>query len=144
MSQRLVDAFLSRRRIALLGVSTIASDPTRKTFRALVATGHEVVPIRPGVDEIEGERAYAHLDDVPGVLEGALIMMSRRTSELAIEECAAVGIVQLWVVTPHGLSFDSRRFCASHSIEVVTTPTAMSHVQSNLYRSAIRWLATRN
>jgi predicted CoA-binding protein len=77
-----VEAFLCARRIAFLGLSTSSRDVSRVVFRALVAGGHVVVPIRPGVLEIESARAYGRVRDVPGVIDGALIMMSRRVSRL--------------------------------------------------------------
>src|SRR5689334_9961462 len=39
--------------LAIVNISTVQADPSRQLFRALIEQGKYVVPIRPGVPEID-------------------------------------------------------------------------------------------
>lgn len=83
-------SLLEPRRIALIGAS---ADPARLTARPLRYlrrhgfTG-EVFPVNPNAAEILGERAYARLEDIPGEIDIAFILIGTEQVEAAIEACA--------------------------------------------------------
>ena len=92
-----LEVFLSHRRLAFIGVSASPTCPTRELFRRLIARGHELAPIRPGVSDIEGIKAYPNLLRA-GDVDGVVIMTSRRTAERALEECLDAGARQVWLI----------------------------------------------
>ena len=49
--------FLAAKRIAGAGVSRDRNQPANAIFRRLRETGHEVVPINPKAEEVEGSAA---------------------------------------------------------------------------------------
>jgi predicted CoA-binding protein len=51
------------RRIALVGASPNPARPSHGVMRYLLQHGYDVVPIRPAVSEVLGQRAYATLGD---------------------------------------------------------------------------------
>jgi predicted CoA-binding protein len=51
--------------VAILGASTDRSKYGNKSVRAHKAEGWTVYPVNPKADEVEGEKAYASLADVP-------------------------------------------------------------------------------
>ena len=83
--------------IALVNVSAVATSPSRVLFRALVERGSQVVPIRPGVAEIDGHPAFARLQDVPIQLGGAILMVAPRLVERYLDDCVEAGLSQVWV-----------------------------------------------
>ena len=86
-----VEALLADGRLAVVGVSVSAHDPTRVVLRALAALGRPLVVVRPGVSEIGGVPAYPRVRDVPGRLDGVVVMTVPRAVEEVVDECAAAG-----------------------------------------------------
>jgi predicted CoA-binding protein len=51
-------AFLSQPRFAFVGLSRDEKDFSRYVFRELLKRGIDVVPVNPGVAELEGRRCF--------------------------------------------------------------------------------------
>jgi acyl-CoA synthetase (NDP forming) len=90
----LARALFSPRRIALVGAS---ADPTRLTARAQIHLRRhgfdgEILPINPRATEILGEPAYPSLDDAPGPIDHAFILLGAERVEEAVEACARRGV----------------------------------------------------
>ena len=117
-----IDDFLSGHRIALVGVSTNPRDFSRAVLRELVGHGYDVVPVRPGAGEIEGRRAYERVQDIPGTLDGALLMTPPAVSEQIAHDCAEVHVPRVWFhrgAGPGSASATAVAFCREQGIEVV-------------------------
>jgi len=61
----IIDAFLGKKRLAVVGASDRREKWGNKIVRYLVERGHEVVPVNPGLDTVEGLRCYKTLEDIP-------------------------------------------------------------------------------
>ncbi|WP_439577622.1 acetate--CoA ligase family protein [Elioraea sp.] len=86
----LARALLSPRRIALVGAS---ADPSRLTARVQIHLRRhgfdgEILPINPRAETILGERAYPSLDDAPGPIDHAFILLGAERVEEAVVACA--------------------------------------------------------
>jgi predicted CoA-binding protein len=92
-----LDEFFAGRRLALVGASVVPYDLSRIVLRTLDRRGYDVVPIRPGVRFLDEWRAYPTVCDVPGRLDGAVIMTVPRFMERAIFDCAERGIERFWL-----------------------------------------------
>ncbi len=55
--------------VAIIGASTDRSKYGNKSVRAHLQAGFTVYPVNPHAQEVEGLRAYARLEDVPGDLD---------------------------------------------------------------------------
>ena len=53
------------RTIAVVGVSPRPERPSHRIARRLKDWGYRIIPVRPGIDSVLGEKAYAKLRDVP-------------------------------------------------------------------------------
>jgi predicted CoA-binding protein len=61
-----IKAFLLRiRTIAVVGLSNDPDRPSYSVAMYLQSQGYRIVPVRPGADEILGEKVYEKLSDVP-------------------------------------------------------------------------------
>jgi predicted CoA-binding protein len=109
--------FASAHCLAFVGVSIAADCPTRELFRALVARGHAVIPIRPGVSEIEGVKAYASVE-LAGAVDGVIIMASRRNAARALEECHLTRVPRVWLIGDDA-SGTGRAYAARCAMELV-------------------------
>lgn len=91
------EEFLAQRRIAVVGVSRDEKQPANLIYRRLRAAGHEVFAVNPTADEVEGDRAYGSVMDLPAPIDGAVIVTPAAASADVVDECAAAGIPRVWL-----------------------------------------------
>ena len=121
-SMALVQDFLGQKRLAVVGVSRKPEDFSRKLFLELRGRGYDVVPVNPEAAEIDGQKCYAHLQDVQPPVDGALLMTSPSASETVVQECASAGIKRVWMYRASGdgaVSQQAVRFCEAHNISII-------------------------
>jgi predicted CoA-binding protein len=93
-----IRALLARvRTIAVVGLSPRPERPSHRIARRLKEWGYRVIPVRPAVSEVLGERAYARLSDLPEKPD--LVDVFRPAEEIGpiVDECAALGIPAIWI-----------------------------------------------
>lgn len=94
----LIQEFLSKKRIAVVGVSRQAADFSRMLFRDLAARGYDVVPVNAKADgEIEKRPAARRLAEVSPAPEAVLVMTPDKESAQVLEQAAAAGVTLAWL-----------------------------------------------
>jgi predicted CoA-binding protein len=69
-SPREIEALLrSAKTIAVVGLSPNESRPSHGVAAYMQSRGYKIIPVRPGVSEVLGEKAYESLDDVPAAID---------------------------------------------------------------------------
>ena len=83
--------------IAVVGFSNRPHRPSHGVASAMQQAGYRIVPVRPGISEGLGERAYAHLADLPEVPD--LVDVFRAPQHVAgiVDECIALGVKAIWL-----------------------------------------------
>ena len=83
--------------IAVVGLSPRPDRPSYRVARAMQGFGYRIVPVRPAVSEVLGEKAYARLSDLPFVPD--LVDVFRAADEVGpiVDECIALGVGRLWL-----------------------------------------------
>ncbi len=115
-------AFLSARRIALVGLSRNEKDFSRMILRELVRRGYDVVPVHPALKEAEGRRCFARVQDVAPPVEAALVMTPPAATEQVVRDCAEAGVRRVWLHRGGGAGAASEAalaVCAAAGIAVV-------------------------
>lgn len=74
-SQSVAREFLSQRRIAVVGISRNEKDFSRSVYKRFLQKGHEVYAVNPNAESTEGMRYYRSVRDLPGPVDGALVMI---------------------------------------------------------------------
>jgi predicted CoA-binding protein len=85
------------KRIAVVGASPKADRPSYRVMKYLLEKGYEAIPIRPGVKEILGQRCYPTMQEVPGVIDLALIFRRSEDVPPIVEEAIAKGAKAIWM-----------------------------------------------
>jgi predicted CoA-binding protein len=114
--------FLSQTRIALVGLSRNPKDLSRMLFRDLEQRGYDVVPVNPAIDEIEGTKCLARVQDATPPVHAALLMTSPQITDQVVRDCAAAGIRRVWMHSAGGqgsVSKEAVAFCKANGIQVV-------------------------
>ena len=83
--------------IAVVGLSPNPARPAFRIARALQGFGYRVIPVRPKVAEVLGEKAYASLSEVPEKVD--LIDVFRAAEHVGplVDECLRLGLRRLWL-----------------------------------------------
>lgn len=93
-----IRALLQRvKTIAVVGLSPKPDRPSFGVSRAMQNFGYRIVPVRPAVSEVLGEKAYPRLADIPFPVD--LVNVFRESASIPgiVEECLAIRAPALWV-----------------------------------------------
>jgi predicted CoA-binding protein len=118
-----VQDFLSKRRIAVVGVSRDRRHFSRAVFGELVRRGYDAVPVNPlGGADVDGVRFERGLRDIDPPVEAALLLTPPAITTEVVKDCAAAGIPRVWMHRGAGVGAASPAaidFCRANGIEVV-------------------------
>ena len=83
--------------VAVLGLSP---NPGRASFhvaQALQSFGYRIIPVRPMVAEVLGERAYPDLESLPEVPDIVDVFRAPEHVPAIVDSCIKLGIKNLWL-----------------------------------------------
>lgn len=114
-----VEDFLALRRIAMVGVSRNPKDFSRLLFREMCDRGYDMVPINLVADEIDGRESFQCLQALKEPVEGVLVMTPFSETIRVVQDCASVGVRNVWLyraggkgaVSPEAIAFARRMAC---------------------------------
>ena len=85
------------RSIAVVGLSPNPDRPSFRVARAMQGHGYRIVPVRPKVQEVLGEQAYADLESLPFKVDMVDVFRAAEHVPAIVESCIALGIKRLWL-----------------------------------------------
>jgi len=92
-----IKALLARvRSIAVVGLSPKANRPSHRVAAALKGYGYRIIPVRPMVSEVLGEKAYADLYQVPEKIDLVDVFRAPEEVEPIVDACIELKIPALW------------------------------------------------
>lgn len=116
-------AFLRLPRIAVVGASDDKSSFGGAILRALLDHGIDAVPVNRRATEVAGRRCYADLREVPGTVDGVLVMVARDAAADVVRTALATGIRSVWLFkgigAPGSVSDEAIELCRAGGATVV-------------------------
>jgi predicted CoA-binding protein len=85
------------KRIAVVGLSPKANRPSHGVAKSLQAFGYTIVPVRPLVDSVLGEQAYADLYTVPGEIDLVDVFRAPEYVDAIVDACIELHIPAIWL-----------------------------------------------
>ena len=83
--------------IAVVGLSPNPERPSFRVARAMQGFGFRIVPVRPLVEEVLGEQAYADLESLPFKADMVDVFRAPAHVPAIVESCIALGVPRLWL-----------------------------------------------
>ena len=83
--------------IAVVGLSPKPGRPSHGVSAAMQRFGYRIVPVRPAVDEVLGEKAYPDLDHLPGPVDIVDVFRAPEHVDGIVDQCIAHKLPALWL-----------------------------------------------
>ena len=85
------------RTIAVVGLSPHPARPSFRVAQAIQHYGYRIVPVRPLVDAVLGEQAYASLADIPFPVDLVDVFRAAEHVPAIVEQCLALHLPAIWI-----------------------------------------------
>lgn len=85
------------RTIAVIGLSPRPERPSYYVAQALQRFGFRIIPVRPAISEVLGEKAYPTLADVPEKIDLVNVFRTQEYIDAIVDDCLKLGIKRLWI-----------------------------------------------
>jgi hypothetical protein len=83
--------------IAVVGLSPQPARPSYGVAKAMQGFGFRIIPVRPLVAEVLGEKAYATLAAVPHSIDLVDVFRAAEHVDAMVDECIALKIPAIWI-----------------------------------------------
>lgn len=141
-----IDRFLDGELIAFIGVSRNPKSFANSVYRAMRDGSYCMVPVNSHADEVEGDRCYRTVADIPDV-DGAVIMVSPDAAAGVVTECADRGIARVWLHKGSGAATatpEAVQIARDRGLDVVDGACPLMFLEhTGLIHRMHRWISGR-
>ncbi|MBK8190470.1 MAG: CoA-binding protein [Vampirovibrionales bacterium] len=81
---------------AVIGVSADREKYGNKVYRELREAGYRVYGVNPKLDDIEGDRCFHKLADLPEIPDVVNVVVPPSVAEGIVDDCIERGIARMW------------------------------------------------
>lgn len=85
------------RTIAIVGLSPNPQRPSHRIALRLREWGYRVIPVRPAIERVLGEKAYARLTDVPERIDLVDVFRAAQHLDPIVRDCIERKVPALWL-----------------------------------------------
>jgi predicted CoA-binding protein len=83
--------------IAVVGLSPNPGRPSFRVAQGLQGFGYRIIPVRPLVNEVLGEKAYPDIESLPELPDIVDVFRAAEHVPGIVESCIKLGIKNLWL-----------------------------------------------
>jgi predicted CoA-binding protein len=83
--------------VAVVGLSPNQARPSFRVAQGLQEFGYRIIPVRPMVAEVLGEKAYHDLESLPELPDIVDVFRAAEHVPAIVESCIKLGIKNLWL-----------------------------------------------
>lgn len=120
----LIEEFINQRVWAVVGASKDPAKYGNQIFHDLREAGYTVYGVNPRGGDIEGQKLYPTLSDLPERPAVVDIVVPPAVTEEIARQCAQLGLKRVWM-QPGSESEAAIQLCQEHNIKVVHDTCAM-------------------
>ena len=90
----IIDKIVSSKHLAIVGVSDKKFGGI--IYKTLKKHGYTVYPVHPTRESFDGDRCFASLLDLPPQVKSAVLAVSPKAADQAVDDAVSAGITHLW------------------------------------------------
>jgi hypothetical protein len=136
-----IDKFLQSSRIAIVGYSRNKDQPANAVYDRFQNNGYDVYAVNCNNEGFEGVEVFARLSDIPERPDGAVIFTPPKETPRILEECANLGIVNVWIhrsVDAGSWSPEVTEFSKKHLMNVIPVGCPLMFLKPDFPHLCIR------
>ena len=95
--EQLKDLLKRVRSIAVVGLSPRPNRPSHQVAAQMQRFGYRIIPVRPAVESVLGEKAYPSLGEVPEKVDLVDVFRAPEYVDAIVDECIAMGLPAIWL-----------------------------------------------
>jgi len=95
--EEIKELLLRVRTIAVVGLSPRPNRPSHRVALHMQRFGYRIVPMRPAVDSVLGEKAYATLDGAPDKIDLVDVFRAPEYVDKIVEVCLTLELPAIWL-----------------------------------------------
>lgn len=114
---------------AVVGVSRYPNKYGSIVHRRLKRRGEVVYPVNPELAEVEGERCYPNLFELPEPVEQIVVVLPPKGTEKVVNEAVEAGIRRVWL-QPGAESSEAVEYGRSRGLTVVHGRCILRHMDA--------------
>lgn len=92
-----ITEFFNSKCFAISGVSRDKNKFGRMVYQAFNDHGKTALPINPSIENIDGKKVYASIEDLPMEVDAVVILNNKNKSQEIINRAMAKGIKNIWI-----------------------------------------------
>ena len=116
--QDLIKEFVAQKRFAVVGATDNREKYGNQIFKNLKGRGYEVYPVNPRMEELEGVKCYASLDDIPVKVDVVDFVVPPAVTEAILKDCKRLGLDRIWL-QPGSENEAAIAYCHENNLNVV-------------------------
>lgn len=83
--------------VAVVGLSANESRPSFRVARGLQGLGYRIIPVRPMLSEVLGEKAWPDLQSLPELPDMVDVFRAAEHVPAIVDSCIQLGIKRIWL-----------------------------------------------
>lgn len=96
-TEKIRQLLLKVHNIAMVGLSPNQARPSFRVASGLKSFGYRIIPVRPMVDEVLGEKAYPDLESLSELPDIVDVFRASEHVPAIVESCIKLGVKNLWL-----------------------------------------------
>lgn len=92
-----INNFFEPRKLAIAGVSRNDQKFGNQLFKELRKKDYEVIPVNPNTEEIDGQKCYRSVEDLPADVKSLLITTPKKQTDEVLRCAINKGIPNIWI-----------------------------------------------
>jgi len=139
-SKKIVEDFLSQKKIAIVGVSRKKTKFGNAIYKELKQKGYNVFPVNLNMQTFEGDTCYPDLLSLPEIVDAVVINIPPAQAENVLREVKQAGINKVWL--QQGSQSESAvKYCEENGIDCVSNECILMFAQPSAFiHRAHKWI----
>ena len=92
-----IDQMLKLKTWAIVGLSNNSERAAFGVAKVLIEKGHQIIPVHPKAETVHGQKGYAKLSDIPGIVDVVDIFVNSELAGEVVNDAIALGAKGVWL-----------------------------------------------
>jgi predicted CoA-binding protein len=113
-----IESVINKKKLAFIGVSSDPKKFSRMTYKELKTKGFELYPVNPKMEDVDGDKCYKSIPDLPGDIKWGLFMTPKDETAGAVKQAVESGFESVWI-QQGAHSEDAKNIALENNVKLV-------------------------